>query len=46
MLQDLVASAVNAALQKAQHMVQEELQRVAGQTVFQVAPMPGPTKSG
>lgn len=30
MLQDLVAAAVNAALEAAQRMVQEELQRVAG----------------
>jgi DNA-binding YbaB/EbfC family protein len=32
MLQDLVAAAVNAALANAQKMVQEELQRVAGQS--------------
>jgi len=30
MLQDLVAAAVNAGLQNAQRMVQEEMQRVAG----------------
>ena len=30
MLQDLVAAAVNAALQNAQRMVQEEMQRAAG----------------
>lgn len=30
MLQDLVAAAVNAGLQAAQRMVQEEMQRVAG----------------
>ena len=30
MLQDLVAAAVNAALTKAQQMVQEEMQRAAG----------------
>ncbi len=30
MLQDLVAAAVNAALQNAQRMVQEELQRATG----------------
>lgn len=30
MLQDLVAAAVNAAIQNAQRMVQEEMQRVAG----------------
>jgi len=30
MLQDLVAAAVNAALQNAQRVVQEEMQRVAG----------------
>lgn len=30
MLQDLVAAAVNAALAKAQRMVQEEMQRAAG----------------
>lgn len=30
MLQDLVAAAVNAALQNAQRMAQEEMQRVAG----------------
>ncbi len=46
MLQDLIASGVNAALQKAQRMVQEELQRIAGQTAFQVVPTPGPTESG
>ncbi len=36
MLQDLVAAAVNAALAKAQQMVQEEMQRAAG-----VAGIPG-----
>lgn len=34
MLQDLVAAAVNAALQNAQRMVQEEMQRVAGGALF------------
>jgi DNA-binding YbaB/EbfC family protein len=42
MLQDLVAAAVNAALQSAQRMVQEELQRVAGQGGLQF-PTPGPS---
>lgn len=45
MLQDLVAAAVNAALQSAQRMVQEELQRVAGQGALSF-PMPGPESSG
>jgi DNA-binding YbaB/EbfC family protein len=34
MLQDLVAAAVNAALQNAQRMVQEEMQRIAGGPLF------------
>ena len=36
MLQDLVAAAVNAALESAQRLVQEELQRAAG------GPLPAP----
>jgi DNA-binding YbaB/EbfC family protein len=35
MLQDLVAAAVNAALAKAQQMVQEEMQRAAGGTLLE-----------
>ena len=38
MLQDLVAAAVNAALARAQQMVQEEIQKVSGVVV----PQPGP----
>lgn len=34
MLQDLTAAAVNAALAKAQQMVQEEMQRAAGGSIF------------
>jgi len=40
MLQDLTAAAVNAALAKAQQMVQEEMQRAAGGSLFAGA-MPG-----
>jgi DNA-binding YbaB/EbfC family protein len=40
MLQDLTAAAVNAALAKAQQMVQEEMQRAAGGGLFG-AGMPG-----
>jgi len=36
MIQDLVAAAVNTALANAQKVVQEELQRVAGQASFDV----------
>jgi DNA-binding YbaB/EbfC family protein len=36
MIQDLVAAAVNTALANAQKMVQEELQRVAGQASLNV----------
>jgi len=36
MLQDLVAAAVNAALAAAQKLVQEELQRAAGQATLNV----------
>jgi DNA-binding YbaB/EbfC family protein len=38
LLQDLTAAAVNAALQNAQRMVQEEMQRAAGQLAM---PLPG-----
>ena len=38
MLQDLVAAAVNAALAAAQRMVQEEMQRVAGQATMNLRP--------
>jgi DNA-binding protein YbaB len=38
LLQDLTAAAVNAALQNAQHMVQEEMQRAAGGLAL---PLPG-----
>jgi DNA-binding YbaB/EbfC family protein len=41
MLQDLVAAAVNAALAAAQKMVQEELQRVAGQATLNLRIQPG-----
>jgi DNA-binding protein YbaB len=41
MLQDLVAAAVNAALAAAQRMVQEELQRVAGQATLNLRIPPG-----
>jgi hypothetical protein len=41
MLQDLVAAAVNAAIQNAQRMIQEEMQRVAGAPVV---PMGGLTR--
>lgn len=34
MLQDLIAAAVNAALTRAQQMVQEEMQRAAGVPLF------------
>jgi DNA-binding YbaB/EbfC family protein len=37
LVQDLVAAAVNAALQNAQRMVQEEMQRAAGLAI----PLPG-----
>lgn len=40
MLQDLVAAAVNAALAAAQKMVQEELQRVAGQATLDLRIQP------
>ena len=40
MLQDLVAAAVNAALGNAQRMVQEELQKVAGQATLNVRLQP------
>jgi DNA-binding YbaB/EbfC family protein len=40
MLQDLVAAAVNAALAAAQKMVQEELQRVAGQATLNLRLQP------
>jgi len=40
MLQDLVAAAVNAALTAAQKMVQEELQRAAGQGGLNLAVRP------
>jgi len=40
MVQDLVAAAVNAALAAAQKMVQEELQRVAGQATLNVRLQP------
>jgi DNA-binding YbaB/EbfC family protein len=45
LLQDLVAAAVNQALQRAQEMVQTELQRVAGGPLGAMAPpggVPGP----
>lgn len=38
MVQDLVAAAVNAALQNAQRMAQEEMQRTAGGLVLPFAP--------
>jgi DNA-binding YbaB/EbfC family protein len=38
LLQDLTAAAVNAALQSAQRMVQEEMQRAAGDLAL---PLPG-----
>lgn len=38
LLQDLTAAAVNAALQSAQRMVQEEMQRAAGSLAL---PLPG-----
>jgi len=38
LLQDLTAAAVNAGLQNAQRMVQEEMQRAAGQLAL---PLPG-----
>lgn len=38
LLQDLTAAAVNAALQNAQRMVQEEMQRAAGSLAM---PLPG-----
>jgi DNA-binding YbaB/EbfC family protein len=41
MLQDLVAAAVNAGLQTAQRMVQEEMQRVAGGGLFGALGGPG-----
>ena len=41
MIQDLVAAAVNAALVKAQQMVQEEMQRVAGAGLGAIPGMPG-----
>lgn len=41
MVQDLVAAAVNAALAAAQKMVQEEMQRVAGQATLNLRFQPG-----
>lgn len=41
MLEDLTAAAVNAALEKAQRSVQEELQRLQGNMGFAAAPAPG-----
>lgn len=41
MIQDLVAAAVNAALTAAQKMVQEEMQRVAGQGALNLPVRPG-----
>ena len=41
MLQDLIAAAVNAALTAAQKMVQEELQRAAGQGGLNLQIRPG-----
>jgi len=38
MLQDLVAAAVNAAIERAQQMVQEEMQRAAGGLSFPLGP--------
>jgi DNA-binding protein YbaB len=41
MVEDLVAAAVNAALQNAQRMVQEEMQRASGLPVGQLFPGAG-----
>ena len=41
MLQDLLAAAVNAALQNAQRMVQEEMQRASGLPMGAGFPEPG-----
>ena len=41
MLEDLTAAAVNAALEKAQRSVQEELQRLQGHLGLAAAPAPG-----
>jgi hypothetical protein len=47
MLQDLVAAAVNAALTRAQQMVQEEMQRAAGGTLLRgLGGLGGPGESG
>ena len=43
MLQDLVAAAVNAALQNAQRMMQEEMQRAAGGLAMPLPGAPGGT---
>ncbi len=44
MLQDLVAAAVNAAIQNAQQMVQQEMQRAAGGALF--PPLAGGSPDG
>jgi hypothetical protein len=41
MLQDLVAAALNAAIERAQRIVQEEMQRAAGGLSLQPAATPG-----
>lgn len=42
LLQDLTAAAVNAGLQSAQRMVQEEMQRAAGSLALPLPGAPGP----